>query len=128
MVPDSDPPDLESESEGMIKYLRNEAYSVRDCFTRYAIHTLAASGAISVAIAKFQADNYYFGFLAFFPVIMIFHILAMGTHKYATSNRLLGYELHIQRTARYISRDNCHEMMRKVGWEEAMRAWRVIQP
>jgi hypothetical protein len=108
--------------------LRHEAYSVRDCFTRYSVHILAASGAIVVAVAKFQIDFYWLGLTAFFPVLMIFHVLAMGTHKYGTSNRLLGYELHIQRTAHYSKRDRCHDEMKKVGWEEAMRAWRVIQP
>jgi hypothetical protein len=52
----------------------------------------------------------------------------MGIHKYATSNRLLGYELHLQCTAHYLSPDESHELFENVGWEEAMRAWRVVQP
>jgi hypothetical protein len=68
------------------------------------------------------------GFLAFFPILLIIYVLMMGIHKYGTSNRLLGYELHLQRTAHFMRNDHCHGIMRQVGWEEALRAWRVVQP
>jgi hypothetical protein len=112
----------------LIKYLREEAYAVRDCFTRYSVQVMAVSGGLLVAIAKFQTEDSHVGLLSFFPVVLILLVLQMGIHKYATSNRLLGYELHLQRTAHYISRDSCHEIIESVGWEEAMRAWRIVQP
>lgn len=118
----------EDEKVTLIGYLRNEAYAVRDCFTRYSIQALAVSGGLVVAIAKFQTENPYTGLISIFPIILIILVLQMGVHKFATSNRLLGYELHLQRTAHYISRDNCQEIIENVGWEEAMRAWRIVQP
>jgi hypothetical protein len=117
-----------SSDAALTRYLREEAYAVRDCFTRYSIQILAVSGGLVLAIAKFQLESPYLGLLIFFPILLIFTVLQMGVHKYATSNRLLGFELHLQRTAHYISRDHCHDIMRKVGWEEAMRAWRLVQP
>ena len=111
-----------------IRYLRREAYAVRDCFTRYSIQVLTASGAIMVVIAKFESDDHILGLLGFIPCVLLLAVLAMGMHKYATSNRLLGYELHLQRTAHYRERDGWHSLMRRVGWEEAMRAWRIVQP
>jgi hypothetical protein len=119
---------LSDDKAGLIKYLREEAYAVRDCFTRYSVQVMAVSGGLLVAIAKFQTEEPHIGLLSFFPVVLILLVLQMGIHKYATSNRLLGYELHLQRTAHYLSRDNCHEIIESVGWEEAMRAWRVVQP
>ena len=120
--------DLSDDKAELIKYLREEAYAVRDCFTRYSVQVMAVSGGLLVAIAKFQTEDPHIGLLSFFPVILVLLVLQMGIHKYATSNRLLGYELHLQRTAHYISRDNCHTIIESVGWEEAMRAWRIVQP
>jgi len=117
----------DSPEQEMIKYLRNEAFNVRDCFTRYSVHTLAASAALLVAIAKFQVETPYIGFLALFPILLLFQISGMGVHKYETSNRLLGYELHLQRINRY-PKDRCSALISTVGWEESMRAWRLIQP
>jgi hypothetical protein len=117
-----------AKEDTIINYLRHEAYAVRDCFTKYSIQILAVSGAILIPLAQFQKDLFYIGFLAFFPILLIMYVLMMGIHKYGTSNRLLGYELHLQRTAHFMSSDHCHAIMRQVGWEEAMRAWRVVQP
>jgi hypothetical protein len=127
---DADSPDIPSggEKTALIKYLRDEAYAVRDCFTRYSVQVMSVSGGLLVAIAKFQTDNPYVGLLSIFPVILILLVLQMGVHKYATSNRLLGYELHLQRTSHYITRDHCHKIIQNAGWEVAMRAWRVVQP
>jgi hypothetical protein len=126
-----EPPELDrdNEQERFITHLRREAYAVRDCYTRYSIQILAVSGALLVAIAKFQTENApYIGLMGFFPVILILMVFSMGAHKFGTSNRLLGYELHLQRVAHYPNRDRCHELMQSVGWEEAMRAWRVVAP
>ena len=130
MFGDIDDRSLESaaESARTVGYLRAEAYAVRDCFTRYSLQILAVTGAILVAIARFQEFVPVVGLMALFPILLLFHVLIMGVHKYGTSNRLLGYELHLERTAHYSKRDRCHELFKTVGWEEAMRAWRIIQP
>ena len=130
MFGDSDFHSLEGSPENArtLNYLREEAYQVRDCFTRYSLQILAVTGAILVAITRFQELVPLVGFMALFPILLLFHVLIMGVHKYGTSNRLLGYELHLQRTAHYSKRDRCHKLFKTVGWEEAMRAWRIIQP
>jgi len=118
----------ESKEERTIGYLRREAYAVRDCFTRYSVQILAVSAAISVAIARFFTEAPHIGVFGFFPIALILLVFSMGAHKYGTSNRLLGYELHLQRTGHFFPHDNCYEHMKTVGWEEAMRAWRFVAP
>jgi hypothetical protein len=119
----------ESTEDRMLSYLRSEAYAVRDCFTKYSVQVLAAAAAITVAIARFTQDVPHIGLLGLFTVALILLVFSMGVHKFGTSNRLLGYELHIQRAAHfYPDDDSCRKLMNTVGWEEAMRAWRVIQP
>ena len=120
--------DAELEEE-KITFLRREAYAVRDCFTRYSVYILVASGALIVAIARFQEDGgVYIGLMGFFPTLLIFLSLTMGVHKFGTSNRILGFELHLQRMAHYPRHGTCHELMKTVGWEEAMRASRFVTP
>jgi hypothetical protein len=125
---DDDPWERGGEREKLIGYLRKEAYAVRDCFTKYSVQTTIAVGGALIAIGKFQADVPYVGLLAVFPILLVFHVASMWVHKYGTSNRLLAYELHLHRTSHDIDLDPCHAMMKAVGWEEAMRAWRIIEP
>jgi hypothetical protein len=118
----------ESPDDRILKYLRSEAYAVRDCYTRYSVQVLAAAAAITVAIARFMLDVHYIGLLGLFTVVLLLLVFSMGVHKFGTSNRLLGYELHLQRTAHFYPPDKCQKLVETVGWEEAMRAWRVVQP
>ena len=58
-------------------------------------------------------------------------ISRIGYHKYSTANRNYGYELHINRTLHYETYHGHKDMesrIRGIGWEEAMCAWRVVQP
>ena len=118
----------EGAEERILSYLRSEAYAVRDCFTRYSVQILAAAAAITVAIARFTGETNYIGLLGLFTVVLILLVFSMGVHKFGTSNRLLGYELHLQRTAHFYPHDNCQRLIETVGWEEAMRAWRIVHP
>jgi hypothetical protein len=124
-----------SRTEGhLIEELRREAYEVRDCFTRHSFQALAAAGALILLILKFQTDRHdnnadstwELGVGALIPAIILFAIAQMGLHKYGTSNRLLGYELYLNRVRNYSAVENFHPLMLNIGWEEAMRAWRVI--
>ena len=134
MHDDSIPEEAESDyddertrrEESSILHLRDEAYQVRDCFTRHSFQALAASCGLIILILKFQADDPRFGFAAVFPIIILFMIADMGLHKYATSNRLLGYELYLYRMRHYTTLERFHPSMYLVGWEEAMWAWRAV--
>ncbi len=107
----------------LIRQLREEAYAVRDCFTRYSHQALVVSTTGLGLIAHAQIDTPYLGLLAVLPILLLFSVAGMGMNKYSTSNRLLGYELHLERTRRY---SNWPSQMTDLGWEEAMRAWRIV--
>src|SRR5277367_2707222 len=74
-----------SAEDEIVKYLRTEAYQVRDCFTRFSIQVLAAVGALLTLIARFQLDAPYVGVAAFFLILLLSQVSGMGLHKYETS-------------------------------------------
>ncbi len=113
----------------LIKGLRKEAYAVKDCFTRYSIQGIGLFVVALAIIVRAQFDSIMM-FLVSLAIITLLSALArMGTHKYATASRLSGYELHLQRVSR-LSKTTDYEWRpewTKVGWEEAMKAWRIVQ-
>ena len=122
-------PRLSDRQAELIKSLRSEAFDVKDCFTRYSIQSIGFVVVGLAFIVRFQLDSFYMT-LALLPVIVLLSAVGrMGTHKYAAACRLAGYELHLQRTSR-LSKDAHYEWKQDwadLGWEEAMRAWRVVQ-
>jgi hypothetical protein len=118
-VPPSEAQDAEDE---FIHSLRKEAAELKDCFTRYSFQAMSIAVAALIAILRFQVEYAIVG-----VAYTLLSVCSMGTHKYATVNRLLGYELHLQRT-RSLSKDRAYwrPHWRHIGWEEAMRAWRVV--
>ena len=57
----------------------------------------------------------------------------VGCHKYSTSNRTSGYQIHLSRVIDYYEENiktggplACE--LRRIDWEEAMFEWRIIQP
>jgi hypothetical protein len=61
--------------------------------------------------------------------MVLLMVARIGIYKYVTANRNLGYELHLYQT-RHIPANSPVEWqadMLEVGWEEAMRAWRIVQ-
>lgn len=59
-------------------------------------------------------------------------ICRVGIFKYTTVNRNLGYELHLDRLRQYaqVGDQRTKDRVAKLegmGWEEALRAWRVVQ-
>lgn len=118
---------LSEDERELILTLRSEANAVKEAFTRYAFQSLALSAAGLGLIIKYQPEEPLVG-LAAFPVIMIVLAVArMGVSKYATANRHNGYELHLHRTSKLPDSASWSSNMREIGWEEAMRAWRIVQ-
>jgi hypothetical protein len=114
----------------LIERIRAEASEVKDCFTRYSFQSIALVSAIlGIAFRPSDTSMLWSGFVGIPLAILLMTVASIGTHKYATANRLLGYELHLQRTARYSSESSpgWHVQMRSMGWEEGMRAWRIVQ-
>ena len=114
-----------SVERALIRQLRDEAYDVKDCFTRYSFYAISAIGPVLLLIARFEVDLPFVALLSVLPVIALFSVLSMGIHKYATANRLLGYQLHLERMQHFGEKWRRH--MDASGWEEIMRAWRIIQ-
>jgi len=121
--------DLTTDERALIAQLRTEASELKDCFVRYSFQALSVSALGLGVIARLQQDTPYMGLTAIPIIILLLVVARMGTYKYQSANRLYGYELHLHRVARLKSpaAGGWRRSMREIGWEEAMRAWRVVQ-
>lgn len=122
-------PELSEREIQLIEMLRREAHDVKDCFTRFSFQAIAVSGIVLGFIAKFQESTPWLGFSSVFVIIITLVVSRIGNYKYATANRHFGYELYLQRT-RWINDyppPGWQSYMKKIGWEEAMNAWRIVQ-
>jgi hypothetical protein len=123
------PGPLSSEELHLVEQLRKEALDVKECFTRFSFQGLAFSAAaLGIIFSSIWAQPLT-GFASIFVIVTLLAIARIGVYKFSTSNRQLGYELHLYRTEG--SKDcppyGWQRHMRSIGWEEAMRAWRVVQ-
>lgn len=112
-----------------IQLIREEAKQVKDCFTQYSFHALAGSVAAIGLIIAYQKD-YPHASIACIPVIILLLCVArIGIHKYSTANRNHGFQLYLERIISINNNDNIEKnyVLRNIGWEEAMRAWRIVQ-
>lgn len=121
--------DVSQEEKELISLLRKEAEETKDCFTKFSFQAIALSGVVLGVLAGYQPENPFVGLASTFVIILILTVSRIGIYKYGAANRYYGYELHLFRT-RYIpdsDSDGWRKHMRSIGWEEAMRAWRVVQ-
>jgi len=121
----------EEQEAKFVEHLRLEASELKDCFTKYSFQAIAIAGTLIAVIARFQHDHRILGIAYVVPIVLLLSVCSIGTHKYASVNRLLGYELHLQRTAVLRPPSTAKywkASWRHIGWEEAMRAWRIIAP
>ena len=114
-----------------IKNLREEASATKTCFTNFSFQAMLFSSATLAAMfAIFFFSLYPYVVVASIPSIALLMIVSrIGIFKYATANRQYGYELHLGRTRSMgaeVSSDWKPEM-RHIPWEEALRAWRIVQ-
>ncbi len=114
----------------LVKTLREEAYDVKDCFTKMSFQTLAVATVLLGLIVRFQGDVPFAGLAVVPLIVLLLAVVRIGLHKYETANRLYGYELHMHRRVRLRDSQNkgWKSHMRNIGWEEAFYAWRVVQP
>jgi len=120
-----------NEERDLVFQLRREVRDVKDCFDRFAFQ----GSALAVVVAGFILANEHRAVgLAAVPAIMILMLICrVGIFKYTTANRNLGYELHLDRLRKYAQLGDAQAKNRvaeleDMGWEEAIRAWRVVQP
>lgn len=113
----------------LVERLRREAGGLRDCFTQFSFKGMALAAA-GLGLIFASAESFEFVDLAAVPLIwLLATITRIGIYKYASSNRVLGYELHLYRTAGVSDREGgWNRRYQELDWEAALRAWRVVQP
>lgn len=118
-----------SDPQALVQNLRQEAEHLRDCFTQFSFKAIGfSSGALALMFAGYE--NLALVDFAAIPVVALLSIVArIGIYKYSASTRHFGYELHLARTEGVdYGEGGWRPSMRSVDWEEALRAWRVVQP
>ncbi len=124
-------PSVDSLPDGqgpLLRQLREEAIELKDCFTRFSFQATGFCILYIGVLARVQGQAHWLGVCSL-PLLLILRIVTrVGVHKYGSANRNLGYELHLYRTLDAPEhREGWHDAYREIGWEQAMRAWRVIQ-
>jgi len=112
----------------LIEHLRKDANEVKDCFTQFSFQVIAVSAVALGLIARFQPTFPLLGLTSICVVLMALSVGRIGTYKYGTANRIHGYELYLERVRRLRDSPGWKKSYREVGWEEAVRAWRTVQP
>ncbi len=132
LYPKADFEKIEENSKVLIERLRVEANYVKDCFTKFSFWVLGFSCAMLGFIAKSQVETPYVGFTSGLITMIIFSVSKIGIYKYETANRNFGYELHLSRIDTLAENSNPTDEWKarylKIGWEEAMRAYRIVKP
>jgi len=119
----------DSEEQKLIDQLRKEASDVKSCFTNFSFQALALSATV-LGVTFGAMEEFYTAVLAPTPVIVLLMIVCrIGIFKYSSANRHHAYELHLARMANLTkkSKQFLNRDIRLIRWEEAMRAWRVVQ-
>lgn len=116
----------------LLEQIREEVRDVKGCFTNFTFQGAALAAVAAGFILSGLKDNQWLS-LAAAPVIFVLMLVCrVGIFKYTTANRNLGYELHLDRLKAYERLGDPAitarvERLRIIGWEEALRAWRVVQ-
>lgn len=114
----------------IINMLREDNRSLKECYTNFSFQAIAFSAAVLGILARYQPEFPYVGLASIATIFLLSTVARIGAYKYASANRQYGYELHLFRTRNLKnSRGNgWKSSMHNIGWEEAMSAWRIIQP
>ena len=91
---------LNTDEEELIQRLREEAFNVKDCFTKFSFQALGLSAVVLGLIVRFQIEFALTGFASVPVIVFLLLVARIGLHKYETANRLYGYELHLCRRVR----------------------------
>lgn len=111
---------LQGRDADLVSELRDEAQSVRSCFRDMATKGATIAIAAMCVLYPLALKNPWFGLTAFGIVWTLISIQRLGIHKFSTANRINGYQLHLERL-------DSGSPIKNVGWEEALRAWRIVQ-
>lgn len=128
-----------------IEARRKEESEVKGCFNNFAFQTLIICVSILSFCAVFFSNSTFFQniktiliFIADVFIVLFCDIcMAIGTHKFNTSNRSSAWEIHLSRIEEYKNKyikqkkrvkQFIAQELAKIDWEEAMFAFRVVQP
>lgn len=109
--------------------LRQEGIELKECFTRYTFQCLVFSAALLSVLFRYVSEYDLIGLAGLLNILVILYVIRIGNHKYASANRIFGYELNLYRTRKMADSDlpgGWRKSMNDIGWEEAIKAWRVI--
>ena len=117
----------------LIDRLIEEASLLKNCVTNFSFQTMAICVVVLGLMLRYQFSTngtVYVGFAGSGIVLLALAVMRIGIHKNEAANRALGYELHINRIKNFPekAKDGWQGYMVRIGWQEAMRAWRVVQP
>lgn len=114
----------------LVSQLRDEASELKECFTRYSFQTISASLVALGLVARMQSKYPQMGLVSALVIFFVFAVLRIGLYKYYGANRIYGFELHLARMDNLRAETSCipKEKLTGISWEEAMRAWRIVQP
>lgn len=113
----------------MVAMLRKEAGEVKDCFTRFSFQAIAFTSVLLGIVFRYLFEHPFVS-LASIPVIgLLLAVSRIGIYKYGTANRNYGYELYLNSARHFNITANTRWQphMKQIGWEEALRAWRIVQ-
>lgn len=123
------------EVDKIISDLRAEVGGQKECITRYSFQAMGFTAAFWGFILKSGISGPEFYLCGAMVVLILMAVVRMANHKYHTINRNLGYELHLYRLKDYSrieggnsARTAWNKKFLDVGWEEAICAWRIVQP
>lgn len=120
------------ERDRLISRLREEVRDVKSCFTSFTFQSATLAAVAVGFILSFLKESPFVVLTAIPVIFLLMLVCRVGIFKYTTANRNLGYELHLDRLAAYERLGDPAinarlDRLRAIGWEEALRAWRVVQ-
>lgn len=118
----------------LVSDLRGEAGDLRACFREFVFKGTAFSAAAIGIIWRLSADDALVALSLVAIILFLITVQRIGIHKFSSANRHYGYQLHLERLRSTLEEpDLCSSARRKlldiqcIGWEEALRAWRIVQ-
>jgi hypothetical protein len=120
--------DLTDYEKDLIEHLRKEAEGVKQCFTQFSFQVIALCAVALGLLARFQGSYPFLGLASTAVILLSLSVARIGTFKYGTANRSSGYELYLNRVCHMNDSGGWKKSYRQIGREEALRAWRTIQP
>ena len=109
--------------------LRKEADNLKQCFTELTFKAVAFSSAALGLLIQYGQGRPWLHVSAGMIALLVLGVARLGIHKFATANRIYGFQLFVERLQSIddASRNELTQATLKIGWEEAMRAWRIVQ-